>query len=637
MESEHESFSYDTSYSNESLIGAWFCSPSSDDIVDKDIYLVFDASLGVEIGAFYPLSLTYSMESDGSFIISDSSGSIFGYGQLTSSREGTAAMETSSGTVNGVMKKIDDLSVCQGTWTGQFTETGGSVTYEVDFVVDSSGNITSFNGFSSPVTGKIFCESETVVGFFKTGESVSYNQVQIYGTLSGDSIIGTYEIDDGDSTDGTFEFLRQSGSNQTDTDGDGVPDDQDSCPDTPAGESVDANGCSASQLDSDGDGISIDGDGSGVIGDNPCTGGVTANCDDNCRYAYNPDQADSDGDGIGDACGGALPDTGQTTCYDNSAEITCPEEGEPFYGQDAQYIINPQSYTKLDENGNDLPDAASSWVMVRDNVTGLIWEVKEVKDGTTDYSNPHDADNVYTWYDSNPDTNGGDAGTPGDGTDTEDFIKALNDAQFGGYTDWRMPTVNELSLIVNSGTDIPAINAGYFPNTVSSYYWSSTTVVYLTYGAFHVNFIHGFVDVYFKSISYYARAVRGGTTTSAFVDNSDGTVTDTSTGLIWQQETAGPMSWEDALDYCENLSLAGNDDWRLPNRAELQSLVDYARYDPGIDTSAFPDTLSSYHYWSSTTTVYDTDFAWLVRFIYDGLGSAYKFDNYYVHAVRGGQ
>jgi hypothetical protein len=71
-----------------------------------------------------------------------------------------------------------------------------------------------------------------------------------------------------------------------------------------------------------------------------------------------------------------IPDTGQTKCYENSVEILCPSPGEPFYGQDAQYITNPQSYTKLDASGNDLPDEAASWVMVRDNVTGLIWEVK---------------------------------------------------------------------------------------------------------------------------------------------------------------------------------------------------------------------------------------------------------------------
>jgi hypothetical protein len=55
-------------------------------------------------------------------------------------------------------------------------------------------------------------------------------------------------------------------------------------------------------VDTDGDGIPDDGDGSGTAGDAPCTGGVTTNCDDNCALVPNPDQADGDGDGVGNAC-----------------------------------------------------------------------------------------------------------------------------------------------------------------------------------------------------------------------------------------------------------------------------------------------------------------------------------------------
>ena len=77
-----------------------------------------------------------------------------------------------------------------------------------------------------------------------------------------------------------------------------------------------------------------------------------------------------------------VPDTGQTKCYNDTVEIPCPSPGQPFYGQDANYSINPMSYTKLDGSGNALPDSATSWVMVRDNVTGLIWEMKTNKDGS---------------------------------------------------------------------------------------------------------------------------------------------------------------------------------------------------------------------------------------------------------------
>jgi len=177
-----------------------------------------------------------------------------------------------------------------------------------------------------------------------------------------------------------------------------------------------------------------------------------------------------------------IPDSGQTKCYDNENEIPCPKPGEPFYGQDGNYIINPPSYTKLDEKGNELPDDATSWVMVRDNVTGLIWEIKTAKDGIKDYTNPHDADNTHTWYDTNPENNSGYTGTAGDGTDTEDFIKALNDEAFGGHTDWRMPDIYELDSITDLSFFLPAIQEQLFPNIniMSAFYWSSTSNAYNT-------------------------------------------------------------------------------------------------------------------------------------------------------------
>jgi hypothetical protein len=130
------------------------------------------------------------------------------------------------------------------------------------------------------------------------------------------------------------------------------------------------------------------------------------------------------------------------------------------------------------------------------------------------------------------------------------------------------------------------------------------------------------------------------------VDNGDGTVTDTSTGLMWQKASAdtdddgvpNTMVWQDALAYCENLILpeGGYTDWRLPNILELRSIVDYSTYNPAIDTAIFPDTVSSY-YWSSTTYANDTNNAWRVSFYSGNDYSNIKYNDYYVRAVRGGQ
>ena len=106
-----------------------------------------------------------------------------------------------------------------------------------------------------------------------------------------------------------------------------------------------------------------------------------------------------------------VPDTGQTTCYNATDVITCPQPGQSFYRQDAGYSINTPAYTKLAASCTALADTAATWAMVRDDVTGLVWEEKHAKDSAQNYTDPNDADNTYTWYDNDSATNGGNAGT----------------------------------------------------------------------------------------------------------------------------------------------------------------------------------------------------------------------------------
>jgi len=324
-----------------------------------------------------------------------------------------------------------------------------------------------------------------------------------------------------------------------------------------------------------------------------------------------------------------IPDTGQNICYDNSTAISCPSPGEPFYGQDAQYLCNLRSYTKLDENGNELPDNGIGWVMVRDNVTGLIWEMKN-----NNSYDIHDKDKTYKWLDLQD-----------DGMDVqEDFIAVLNTPPgFGGFTDWRLPTVQELSSIVDSGITYPpniegpTIDLSYFSPTKPSAYWTSNNYAPDGWNAHIVWFSSGTVDETIKFVNCYVRAVRGEQSSNNFVDNGDGTVSDLATGLLWQQASAPETYiWEKALSYCENLSLAGYDDWRLPNRNELQSIVDYFTSSPSIDTTFFPDTNGQYL--SSTTDAKEPEYAWHVSFSSNSVGSYYKSRDYWrVRAVRAGQ
>ncbi|QTA82764.1 LVIVD repeat-containing protein, DUF1566 [Desulfonema limicola] len=317
------------------------------------------------------------------------------------------------------------------------------------------------------------------------------------------------------------------------------------------------------------------------------------------------------------ALGFPIPDTGQTKCYDNEKEIPCPNEGEPFYGQDANYTINPMSYTKLDASGNDLPDDATDWVMVRDNVTGLIWEVK------TDDDSIHDKDNQYTWQESN-----------------NVFVTKLNTDNFGENSDWRLPSREELRTIIdyNIPSPGPTINKKYFPNTISSSYWSSSINADDEEEAWSIFYRYGDGSSSGKSNTRYARAVRGQfQAVSHFTINGDGTVTDIQTDLKWQQNGSEiEMSWEDALTYCEILTLGGYSDWRLPTIKELSSIAELTKYEPAINTEYFPSITSSSNYWSSTTDSKYNGSARYVVFKNGRGGTSHKTSKSYVLAVRGG-
>jgi hypothetical protein len=133
-----------------------------------------------------------------------------------------------------------------------------------------------------------------------------------------------------------------------------------------------------------------------------------------------------------------------------------------------------------------------------------------------------------------------------------------------------------------------------------------------------------------------------------FTNNGNGTVTDNKTGLMWQKCSAGQNNdtacsgnastyiWNDALSYCEGLSLGGKSDWRLPNIKELESLTDDTRYNPAIDTAFFPNAIA-FHYWSSTTSAYYPSAAWYVSFYYGYVGYYDKYFSMYVRCARGGQ
>ena len=95
-------------------------------------------------------------------------------------------------------------------------------------------------------------------------------------------------------------------------------------------------------------------------------------------------------------------------------------------------------------------------------------------------------------------------------------------------------------------------------------------------------------------------------------------VVDTVTGLTWQRAYPQAFySWSSAKSYCQSLVLGGfSSGWRVPTVKELETLVDEAATSPAIDGSAFPGTVTTQYYWTSTAYAYNSAglFAWYVNF-----------------------
>ncbi len=113
----------------------------------------------------------------------------------------------------------------------------------------------------------------------------------------------------------------------------------------------------------------------------------------------------------------------------------------------------------------------------------------------------------------------------------------------------------------------------------------------------------------------------------------DGVIYDKKSNLYWQYQIESKKTWQDGVDYCYDLVLGGYDDWRLPNKKELLSIVDYTKYNPALD-DVF-DLISSEDYWTSTTYADELSWAWIINF-YSGVEHFNDKTGYqYVRCVRG--
>ena len=338
-----------------------------------------------------------------------------------------------------------------------------------------------------------------------------------------------------------------------------------------------------------------------------------------------------------------LPQTGQTKCYDSAgAAIACAGTGQD--GNIRAGVAWPSPRFVDNSNGT-----------ITDNLTGLMW----TKDANLMITRDPLFDNDST---------------PNDGKVTWphalDYVAKLNAEAYLGYTDWRLPNVNENESLTNA--DVPFtlwLSTQGFSNVMSRY-WSSTSIYYgkgLTYV---------WVDytwAYQPTSSFYAWPVRTGQSgtiqlpktgqtgggegvtwpSPRFNDNGNGTVTDNLTGLMWTKDANAPgpsacspgtnMTWQSTLDYVKclnNNNYLDYGDWRLPNLKELRSLVDYSnnRYSLPPDHPFINVITTDYsYYWSSTTAAGNTSSAWTLFMPNAAIVSQPKTGSDYVWPVRAGQ
>jgi hypothetical protein len=315
----------------------------------------------------------------------------------------------------------------------------------------------------------------------------------------------------------------------------------------------------------------------------------------------------------------SLPQTGQTDCFNESGVLMpCPRTGQDGELQKGVEWPSP----RFGVNGD----------CVTDNLTGLMWD-----------RNPDNS--IRNWQQA------------------LDYANSLN---LCGYIGWRLPNLNELESLINAKESSTAgwMASQGFAVLSWGFYWTSTPYVppypgYDVY-AWSVFLVDGQVEPTKEVYSLHTLPVRGVAMLPAQVwqtglkrcyedytyplkeisctgTGQDGElqqgaewpsprfgvngecVTDNLTGLMWvRNPDSTERRWQGALDYANNLPLCGYTDWRLPNRKEARTLINYGEVDNSdwLNSQGFTNVPKGY-YWTSTTWAWNKKDACLVQ-IQDG-------------------
>lgn len=294
-----------------------------------------------------------------------------------------------------------------------------------------------------------------------------------------------------------------------------------------------------------------------------------------------------------------------TTAVNNDGHV--PQDCDQ--GRDADLTITKVGagvagfdFTKLGGDGSSLTvqdgawaedgseAAGTRWSCVRDNNTGLVWEMKTEAD-----TGVHATNAKVKW------------------DDRDVLAETSNTEALCGIQTWRVPTVVELATIVNANRLDPALDGNRFPNGAGSH-WASVPVAGDAANGWVVNFFAGIPILKAKSAGMSQRVVSGEYKANDTSDDRytvvNGTVTDGVTGLMWKQcpeglegsdcsvGAAGLLIWGGSMKRARDSEFAGYTDWRLPNMKELLSIVAFDKSSPAINTTVFPGTTEIF--WSST-------------------------------------
>jgi len=300
--------------------------------------------------------------------------------------------------------------------------------------------------------------------------------------------------------------------------------------------------------------------------------------------------------------------SGQRTCHaDDGTEVPCAGSG-----QDASFAVGtPWPEARFEVRDDE----------VIDQLTGLVW-----------CRNASLAEFPLTWQEA------------------LDYVAGMNREQRFGERDWRLPNRRELRSLLSLQTKLPALPERHpFINVFNGWYWTSTTAAISPAHAWYVALDGARMFYGGKDQSFMLWPVRGqglnviprtgqclcydvvGKVIPCTGTGQDGEwrsgapwpeprfemlesgILDHLTRLLWRRSanlTSQPVIWREALAAVDALNQNdARSDWRLPTINELEALVDCATHSPALPTNQpFIDVQDIY--WSSTTSLFEPDWAW---------------------------